>query len=894
MGQSTIFLFVVKKGKTNIFHQKQHPFLTFEYQNLFMKHFIWAVLAMFSFGTQAQVIISEYSSSNLRDFEDDFGDHEDWIELYNAGNTAVDLGGWYLSDKENKPKKWQIPQGWSIEAGGYLLIWASGRDVATDNFLHTNFKFTQTNGDEFVVLANAAGTIVDKTSVEATALGHSRGRRLGQGQVWYIFTQPTPAYENEGPWYKAYAPRPRIQTKAGFYQGSVETEVTATAGYQLRYTLDGRNVSEDDDLYTGPLSLDVTSVLKVRHFSNDTLVLPGLMDFATFFINEPETDLPVVSVASDDAVTLAEGDRDLNPISSFEYFDGEGKKKATSFGELDSHGQDSWINPQRSLDWISRDEMGYNSGIKEKIFQYSERDEYQRIILRASGDDNYPSVGDQDHEGSTHIRDEYVHTLVQKSDMHLDVRALERCLVYLNGQFWGVYTLREKPDDHDYIEYTYKQDKYDIQFLKTWGQSWAEYGDEAAIRDWEKLRDYILQNDMSDPQNFKAVEEQLDLTSLMDYMIANLSVVSSDWMNYNTGWWRGLNPEGGHKKWAYIMWDNDATFDYYINYSGVPNTNPDAQACDLDDIASYMDFFFPADTTYIMQEADSFYFNGEWIYIPADSFYIYPDLGKHEKIFLKLMDENMDFRNRYFARYADMNSTIFSCEVMLSTLDSLLNIVTPEMPRQVERWGGSMEEWQQNIETLKDFISQRCELINAGIADCYNLTGPYQVVLQTDPPQSGSIQFNTLNHTTLPWTGEYFGSMTQSLVATSKAGYTFEGWQSSNGQTTFADPAKASTSAALGAPDTLTAVFRNLTGTNDPDVAALTFYPNPASGMITITDGNYTNGSHYEIINADGKLVASGLLNNHQINLEGLIPGVYGICLRYGQEVAMGKVVLVR
>ena len=89
--------------------------------------------------------------------------------------------------------------------------------------------------------------------------------------------------------------------------------------------------------------------------------------------------------------------------------------------------------------------MGYNSGIKEKIFQYSDRDEYQRIILRASGDDNYPSVGDQDHEGSTHIRDEYVHTLVQKSDMHLDVRALERCLVYLNGQFWGVYTYAKNP-----------------------------------------------------------------------------------------------------------------------------------------------------------------------------------------------------------------------------------------------------------------------------------------------------------------------------------------------------------------------------------------------------------------------------------------------------------------
>jgi hypothetical protein len=890
----THFYICRKGGKTNIFHAKQYALLTFGHQNLFMKPIFWAILTMFSFCTQAQVIISEYSASNLRDFEDDFGGHEDWIELYNSGNTAVNLGGWYLSDKENKPKKWQIPQGWSIEAGGYLLIWASGRDVATESYLHTNFKFTQTNGDEFVVLSNANGTIVDKTAVEVTALAHSRGRRLGQGPTWYIFTQPTPAFENEGPWYKAYAPRPKIQTKAGFYDGAVETEVTATAGFQLRYTLDGRNVSQEDALYTGSLTIDNTSVLKVRHFSDDTLVLPGLMDFATYFINEPETDLPVVSVASDDAVTLAEGDRDLNPISSFEYFNGDGNKKATSFGELDSHGQDSWINPQRSLDWISRDEMGYNSGIKEKIFKYSERDEYQRIILRASGDDNYPSVGDQDHEGSTHIRDEYVHTLVQNSDMHLDVRAVERCLVYLNGQFWGVYTLREKPDDHDYIEYTYKQDKYDIQFLKTWGESWAEYGEETAIRDWETLRDYILQNDMSDPQNFKTVEEQLDLTSLMDYMIANLSVVSSDWMNYNTGWWRGLNPEGGHQKWAYIMWDNDATFDYYINYSGVPNTNPDAQACDLEDIASYMDFFFPADTTWVVTEADSFFIDGQWYYFPADSFYVYPDLGKHEKIFLKLMDENIDFRNRYFARYADMNSTIFRCDVMLSTLDSLLNIVTPEMPRQVERWGGSMQEWQQNIETLKDFISRRCTLINDGIANCYNLSGPYQVVLQTDPPQSGSIRFNTLTHTTLPWTGVYFGNMNQSLVATAKAGYTFEGWQTVKGTTSFESQNSTTTSATITAPDTLVAVFRNITATHEQNINTLTFYPNPTSGLVSITNQDYADGSAYEIINADGKKVANGQITHQQINLEGLVPGIYAISVRKGDLVAMGKVVLMR
>ena len=74
-----------------------------------------------------------------------------------------------------------------------------------------------------------------------------------------------------------------------------------------------------------------------------------------------------------------------------------------------------------------------------------------------------------------------------------------------------------------------------------------------------------------------------------------------------------------------------------------------------------------------------------------------------------------------------------------------------------------------------------------------------------------------------------------------------------------------------------TAVFRNLTG-NDPDVAALTFYPNPASGMITITDGNYTNGRSYKIINADGKLVASGLLSIiTRLIWRGLIRGVWNL-----------------
>ena len=55
-----------------------------------------------------QVVINEYSASNLRQFTDNFGKYEDWIELYNKNDKATDISGWYLSDRDTKPKKWQI------------------------------------------------------------------------------------------------------------------------------------------------------------------------------------------------------------------------------------------------------------------------------------------------------------------------------------------------------------------------------------------------------------------------------------------------------------------------------------------------------------------------------------------------------------------------------------------------------------------------------------------------------------------------------------------------------------------------------------------------------------------------------------------------------------------
>ena len=126
-----------------------------------------SLLVFFAAGIQAQVVVNEYSCANLSQYQDDYGKFEDWIELYNTSGASADIGGFYLSDNENKPTKWQFPSGVNIPAHGFLKVYASGRnEVMNGNSFHTNFKLTQTkNSPEHLVLADPAGTIInDQTS----------------------------------------------------------------------------------------------------------------------------------------------------------------------------------------------------------------------------------------------------------------------------------------------------------------------------------------------------------------------------------------------------------------------------------------------------------------------------------------------------------------------------------------------------------------------------------------------------------------------------------------------------------------------------------------------------------------------------------------------------------
>ncbi len=120
--------------------------------------FVLVGLLIASFVSPGQVVISEFMASNGRTLADVDGDYSDWIELYNTGNSTVNLDGWYLTDNASQLTKWRLPAV-ALPAKGLLLVFASGKNRAVAGAeLHSNFSLSA-NG-EYLALVMPDGVTV--------------------------------------------------------------------------------------------------------------------------------------------------------------------------------------------------------------------------------------------------------------------------------------------------------------------------------------------------------------------------------------------------------------------------------------------------------------------------------------------------------------------------------------------------------------------------------------------------------------------------------------------------------------------------------------------------------------------------------------------------------------
>lgn len=161
-----------------------------------MKKTITLFLMLFAVSAFGQVYINEFLASNDTTLADGNGDYDDWIELYNAGSSAVDIGGMYISDDPGSLTEWQLPTGdpaTLIPAGGFIVLWADKE--TSQGALHCDIKLS--GSGESVLLTDTNGTtVIDSITFGAQASDVSYGRTTDGASTWMTFTPPTPGATN--------------------------------------------------------------------------------------------------------------------------------------------------------------------------------------------------------------------------------------------------------------------------------------------------------------------------------------------------------------------------------------------------------------------------------------------------------------------------------------------------------------------------------------------------------------------------------------------------------------------------------------------------------------------------------------------------------------------------
>jgi gliding motility-associated-like protein len=719
----------------------------------------------------AQVVINEYSASNLAIAVDNYNEYEDYIELYNAGGAPQNIIGYYLSDNKNNLLKWKIPSNVTIPAGGRCMVYCSGKDsVFSNSIIHSNFKLKQCYNEQ-VILCNAAGTVLDSMTLFRTQANHSYGRSTDGAATWKVFTTPTHNAANTGG-FPTYVSKPIASLAGGFYVAAISVALTcADANTTIYYTLNGDLPTTTSTVYAGPINVAATTVIRFFAAHNANTNAPSFIETNTYFINVSHK-FSVLSFCGNFGSTAAGGTASASLFDNgstinqcMEYYDETGTYKWETSGEARKHGNDSWAYNQKGFRIYAQDEFGYLADYNEKFFANTPRDTFSVLLIKAGASDNFPG-----NSNGTHMRDAFCQTFSIKHNLAFDERSYRPCIVYLNGKYWGLYEIRERVDA-DYTKYYYDQPESKIDFIRFWGGQWAEYGSDTG---WTNLRNFIMWNDMTQQANLDHVDYYLDSLGFLDFHIYNNYVVNSDHMNFNTMWWRGRkNPRVG---WHYALWDQDNTFGLGQDFSGWGNTGGTVDPCKGTELF-----------------ADTAFGN------------IY-----HTQMLNKLLT-NPKFKQRYQNRYVELVGRCLNCDSLLSHLKEFEDMLSPEMPAQIARWTGgwsgnlTMADWTANVQKIRQFILDRCALVGGVNDSCFDIR---KVTVNVSPANSGQVNIGSFVVPAYPFKSVLGKDSTYILTAYANPGYQFAYWtHTTTGNIISPDSLKAIINYTFNNIDSITAVF---------------------------------------------------------------------------------------
>lgn len=724
----------------------------------------------------AQIVINEYCA-NSTSFLDEYGDSNDWIELLNTSSADVNLEGWHLSDKADNLAKWTFPAV-TIKAGGYLKVFASSKDlkeVADGKFLHTNFNISS-EGEAFY-LSDASGKIVHQADTLVVPNDVSRGLSPDGNGKWVFFAQPTPGAANTT---KAFAtaetPQVTISPEGGVKTSKVTITLSTSGNSPIYYTLDCSVPTAKSKKYTGPITVDTTTVIRAITFNDDMLPAQPATQSYIFgkrlrwvnrdkqgkpitteqsggwwgggqtTVNPNKTlshsstfDLPVVSLTTApdnlwdyNTGLIVEGpnaDLDATPRRANYYNDWEkpihveiykdGEKIVDQDAGVQVAGAYSRMNDQKSLSIHARSSYG-KKYFDAKIFDELDLTRFKAFTLRNSGNDF----------GGTHFRDAMITHLV--AGTNIDIQAYQPAVVFLNGEYYGILNIREKINEH-YIEEHYPHvdhDKVDLIVASDVTKDMSPK--EGDMEAYDALISYVESNDMSEDACYRYIKSVMDMDEYMEYMVSEIFASNNDWPHNNVKMWKSKKAGG---RWRWFLFDTDQCYSIWRDQSG----DDKLQTC--------------------LEEKDTH--GNTWA----------------NKLFRNLA-KNKQFQNDIANRFADRMNNEFLTKNVNNLIDSLFNNISKEIGSHNQRWGKGTNDGNG----MKDFAKKRPQNVREHLRTHFKVGADVKVTLYTNDDKAGYIQLNSLTLKKTPWSGTYFKNVPISIRAVARPGYKFSHWEDADGK----------------------------------------------------------------------------------------------------------------
>lgn len=477
----------------------------------------------------AEIEISEVMASNGV-YQN--GHAYDWVELHNTGSKTVDLSGCYLSDNPKKPTKWAFPQGAKLKAGGYLLVYCTGEEQENSAKApyYASFKIS-TSGDQLVLTDRDGETTLAALEIPAQYGNVSWGLPTG-GEAYGYFAQATPGEKNEKTAYPSRADAPTLLTAGGFYDSAVTVTASAPAGTILRYTLDGSTPTEKSKQFPeNGLELQETGVLRLCAFGENQV--PSEPVSASYFIGESQP-VAVVSLITDEKYLFNKKTGALVKGSNADYpnyereweypinieFYAQGREcQINQMGTFTAAGHSARQNAQKSIALFARKAYGPDR-FYFNPFPNRDYDSYKSLLLRGANSDAF----------STRLRDVTISSLAKPLDiLYQDALAIE---VYINGEYWGHYNLREKINKHFVAQWegvTEEDDVDAIDLIARTGRD--EFVNNGSGEDWIALCDFCKTEDLNVPENLQYVLDRLDVDSLFTHAAFEIIIGNDDFTN---------------------------------------------------------------------------------------------------------------------------------------------------------------------------------------------------------------------------------------------------------------------------------------------------------------------------------------------------------------------------